>query len=88
MRGVDCWPDHQLVHSKMHIQLARKSQTVMQKQHGSLNLSRLPTNSGDLQEKVKELLFSIDIIVMDPDDEWRAFMESIYDTAAEILEFV
>ena len=87
-RGADCWSDNQYVHSKVHIQLARDNQMTRKKPHRSLNLSRLCTDSAALHVKVKEMIVSTDIVVMDPGNGCRAFMESTYDVAAETLQFV
>ena len=88
IKDADCLSDHWLVCSKMYIQLARKNQMERQKPYKSLNLSRLHTNSSALQEKVKEMLGSSDIVAMNPNDGWKAFMESTYDSATEILGLV
>ena len=73
MREADCSSDHQLICSKIHIQLARKSKTARQKPHRGLNLSRLLENISVLEEKVKEMLVSTAIVVMDPGDGLRDY---------------
>ncbi|KAL8612681.1 hypothetical protein ACOMHN_025332 [Nucella lapillus] len=86
MRGAECWSHHRLFRRKTAIQLALKNKSTRDKPMRGLNIGCLCTSRYIMQEK--ECLSSIHLTGEDTGEEWTAFKESLYTTAAGTLGFV